>query len=146
MAEFSVSGLRVLGAVTEAGSFSAAAAALGYTQSAVSRQVAALEAAAGRRLFERRHDGVRLTPAGGRLLARAGAMLAELDAARRELDGLAAAAGPVRLGAFASAGAALVPAALSALARTDPQVEVTLREGTTPSLVRALRAGAIDLA
>jgi DNA-binding transcriptional LysR family regulator len=146
MTDFSVSGLRVLCAVAEAGSFSVAAAALGYTQSAVSRQVAALEAAAGRRLFERRHDGVRLTPAGGRLLARAGAVLAELDAARRELDGLAAAAGPVRLGAFASAGAALVPAALSALARTNPQVEVTLREGTTPSLVRALRAGAIDLA
>jgi DNA-binding transcriptional LysR family regulator len=146
MAELSVTGLRVLREVAEAGSFSAAARGLGYTQSAVSRQVAGLEAAAGRRLFERRREGVRLTPAGVRLLVRATAVLAEIDAARRELDGLAEAAGPVRLGAFASAGAALVPAALSALAREQPRLEVTLREGTTPSLIRALRTGAIDLA
>ena len=146
MADLSLSGLRVLREVAEAGSFSAAADALGYTQSAVSRQVAALEAAAGTRLFERRHDGVRLTPAGGRLLTRAVSVLAELDAARRELEGRPAAAGPVRLGAFASAGAALVPTALAALARSHPGIEVTLREGTTPALVRALRTGAIDLA
>src|SRR5215212_156554 len=146
MADLSITGLRVLREVAATGSFSAAAGALGYTQSAVSRQVAALEAAAGRQLFERRHDGARLTSAGDRLLARAATVLAELDAARRELDGLATATGAVRLGAFASAGAALVPAALRALARTHPHVEVTLREGTTPALVRALRAGAIDLA
>lgn len=146
MPDLSVTGLRVLREVAATGSFSAAAHTLGYTQSAVSRQIAALESAAGRRLFERRHDGARLTPAGGRLLARATTVLAELDAARRELDGLSTPAGAVRLGAFASAGAALVPAALKTLARSDPQIEVTLREGTTPSLVRALRAGAIDLA
>jgi DNA-binding transcriptional LysR family regulator len=146
MADLSVTGLRVLREVAEAGSFSAAALRLGYTQSAVSRQVATLEAAAGRPLFERRRDGVRLTPAGGRLLARATTVLAEIDAARRELEGLAEAVGPVRLGAFASAGAALVPAALSTLARAHPQLEVTLREGTTPTLIRALRTGAIDLA
>ena len=145
MADLSVTGLRVLREVAEAGSFSAAAHRLGYTQSAVSRQVAALESAAGRRLFERRRDGVRLTPAGGRLLVHAANVLAELDAARRELAGLAA-ADPVRLGAFASAGAALVPAALSTVARQHPELEVTLREGATPSLLRALRTGAIDLA
>jgi DNA-binding transcriptional LysR family regulator len=146
MAELPLTGLRVLREVADRGSFTAAARGLGYTQSAVSRQVAALEDAAGRRLFERRRDGTRLTPAGGRLLARATTALAELDAARRELDGLPAAVAPVRLGAFASAGAALVPTALSRLARAHPQLEVTLREGTTPSLVRALRTGAIDLA
>jgi DNA-binding transcriptional LysR family regulator len=146
MTELSVAGLRVLREVAEMGSFSAAARGLGYTQSAVSRQVAGLEAAAGRRLFERRRDGVRLTPAGSRLLVRATTVLAELDAARRELDGLSAAVGPIRLGAFPSAAAALVPTALRTLARRHPRLEVTLREGTTPSLVRALRAGAIDLA
>src|SRR5215211_3602197 len=124
MPDLSVTGLRVLREVAATGSFSAAAVALGYTQSAVSRQVAALEAAAGRQLFERRHDGARLTPAGGRLLARAATVLAELDAARRELDGLATAAGAVRLGAFPSAGAALVPAALGGLVRTRPELEV----------------------
>src|SRR4051795_6065454 len=104
MAELSVTGLRVLREVAERGSFSAAARGLGYTQSAVSRQVAALETAAGRTLFERRRDGVRLTPAGVGLLSRATTVLAELDAARRELDGTATQGGPVRLGAFASAG------------------------------------------
>jgi DNA-binding transcriptional LysR family regulator len=146
MADPSVTGLRVLREVADSGSFSAAARRLGYTQSAISRQVAALEAVAGHELFERRRDGVRLTPAGARLLGRATRVLAELDAARRELEGADAAAGPVRLGAFASAGAALVPDALAALARERPSLEVRLREGTTPVLVRALRTGAIDLA
>ena len=76
--------MRVLREVAQAGSFSAAALALGYTQSAVSRQVAALEAATGRRLFERGRHGVALTPAGARLLPRAIRILDELDAALRE--------------------------------------------------------------
>src|SRR3954467_10947615 len=95
--DFSPTGLRVLREVAQAGSFSAAARTLGYTQSAVSRQVAALEAVAGRRLFERGREGVVLTPAGSRLLPRAIRILDELDAAAREAAGPAAAAGPVRL-------------------------------------------------
>lgn len=141
--DFSVTGLRVLREVAQSGSFSAAARSLGYTQSAVSRQVAALEAVAGRRLFDRRRDGVRLTAAGARLLPRAVQILAELDLAVREAAGPKAAAGPVRLGAFATAAAGLVPKALAPLA---PELEVTLREGTTPALTRALRAGTLDLA
>src|SRR6185312_9182759 len=101
--DFSPTGLRVLREVAERGSFSAAARALGYTQSAVSRQVAALEAAAGRPLFERAREGARPTPAGRRLLDRARTVLAELEAARRELDAAAPAAGPVRLGAYPGA-------------------------------------------
>jgi DNA-binding transcriptional LysR family regulator len=146
MPELATGDLRVLREVAERGSFTAAARALGYTQSAVSRRAAALEAAAGSRLFERGRDGVRLTPAGTRLLARAAVVLAELDAARRELAGLPMAGGPVRLGAFPSALAWLVPTALAAVASEHPDVEVRVREGTTPTLVRALRAGTIDLA
>ena len=71
MVDFSPTGLRVLREVAQSGSFSAAARALGYTQSAVSRQVAALEAVAGRRLFDRGRDGVTQTAAGARLLPRA---------------------------------------------------------------------------
>ena len=141
--DFSPTGLRVLREVAQAGSFSAAAHSLGYTQSAVSRQVAALEAVAGRRLFDRGRLGVALTPAGSRLLPRAIRVLDELDAAMRETAGEAVAGGPVRLGAFATAAAGLVPAALAALPG-DPNV--TLREGTTPALTRALRAGTLDLA
>jgi len=140
---FSPTGLRVLREVAQAGSFSAAALSLGYTQSAVSRQVAALEAVAGRPLFERSRQGVTLTAAGSRLLASAIRVLDELDAARRELAGGETAGGTVRLGAFPTAAAGLVPRTLAALPHG---VRVTVREGTTPSLTRAVRAGTLDLA
>ncbi len=141
-ADFSPTGLRVLREIAQAGSFSAAADALGYTQSAVSRQVAALEAVAGRRLFERGRHGVALTAAGARLLPRAVRVIDELDTAFREVAGEFV-SGPVRLGAFATAAAGLVPRALASL---PPALTVTLREGTTPALTRALRAGKLDMA
>jgi DNA-binding transcriptional LysR family regulator len=142
-ADFSPTGLRVLREIAQTGSFSAAALSLGYTQSAVSRQVAALEAVAGRRLFDRARHGVTLTPAGARLLRSATRVLDELEAARRELSGELIAERPVRLGAFAAAAAGLVPRALAAL---PPELTVTLREATTPALTRSLRAGTLDLA
>ena len=141
--DISPTGLRVLREVAQAGSFSAAAHSLGYTQSAVSRQVAALEAVAGCRLFDRSRNGVTLTAPGTRLLARAVRILDELDHAVREVRGDEIAGGPVRLGAFATAAAGLVPKALASLPR---DLKVTLREGTTPALTRALRAGTLDLA
>jgi DNA-binding transcriptional LysR family regulator len=137
--DLSPTGLRILREVAQAGTFSAAAHALGYTQSAVSRQVAALEAATGRRLFERSRAGVTLTPAGARLLPHAVRILEEMDAALRDDEPGA----PVRLGAFPTAAAGLVPKTLAGLPR---ELHVTLREGTTPALVRSLRAGALDLA
>jgi DNA-binding transcriptional LysR family regulator len=142
--DFSPTGLRTLREVAYTGSFSAAAQSLGYTQSAVSRQVAALEAAAGRPLCDRSRAGVTLTPAGARLLITAVRVLDELETARRELTGEAeTVARPVRLGAFATAAAGLVPHALRTL---PPHLKVTLREATTPALTRALRAGTLDLA
>lgn len=141
--EFSSTGLRVLREVAQAGSFSAAAHSLGYTQSAVSRQVAALEAVAERRLFDRSRTGVKLTAAGSRLLASAIRVLDELDLVRREVAGDPTPGGPVRVGAFAAAAAGLIPRALAAL---PPELTVTLREGTTPALTRGLRAGTLDLA
>lgn len=141
--DFSPTGLRVLREVAQAGSFSTAALSLGYTQSAVSRQVAALEGVAGRRLFERGRRGVTLTAAGARLLASATRILDELDTVQRAMAGEETATGPVRLGAFPTASAGLVPGALATL---PPELKVTLREGTTPALTRALRAGTLDLA
>ena len=141
--DFSPIGLRVLREVAQTGSFSAAALSLGYTQSAVSRQVAALERAAGRRLFDRGRQGVNMTPAGARLLTSAVRALDELDAARSELAGEPIGGPPVRLGAFAAAAAGLVSQALAAL---PAQLNVSLREATTPALTRALRAGTLDLA
>ncbi|GHF77683.1 LysR family transcriptional regulator [Kitasatospora xanthocidica] len=144
--DISSTGLRVLRQIAESGSFTAAAVRLGYTQSAVSRQAAALERSAGTTLFERRPDGVRLTPAGLILLRHAHTILACLTAAERDLTGTGPRTEPVRLGLFLSAGAALLPPTLTRLAATDPQIAVTTTEGTTPALTRALRAGSIDLA
>ena len=144
--DISSTGLRVLRQIAESGSFTAAATRLGYTQSAVSRQAAALERSAGTALFERRPDGVRLTPAGLTLLRHARTILDCLTAAERDLTGTASRTELVRLGLFLSAGAAILPLSLTRLAATDPQITVTTTEGTTPSLVRALRAGSIDLA
>ncbi|GGK84378.1 LysR family transcriptional regulator [Streptomyces flaveus] len=144
--DVSLTALRVFRAVAEQGTFTAAATALGYTQSAVSRQIASIERAAGADLLERRRDGVRLTPAGHVVLRRATVVLEQIDATARELSGLPAQAGVVRVGWFPSAGAVLLPRALVALRRTDPAIQVVTREGSTPALVRALRAGSLDLA
>ncbi|MYT73697.1 MULTISPECIES: LysR family transcriptional regulator [unclassified Streptomyces] len=144
--DVSLTALRVLRAVAEQGTFTAAAASLGYTQSAVSRQIAAIERAAGAELLERRRDGVRLTDAGRIVMRRATTVLDEIDATARELSGLPEQGGTVRLGWVPSAGAVLVPRALAELRRTDPGLRVVGREGGTPALARALRAGSIDLA
>ncbi|MFD4320727.1 LysR family transcriptional regulator [Streptomyces sp. NPDC058548] len=141
--DVSLTSLRVFRAVAERGSFTAAALSLGYTQSAVSRQIASIERAAGAELLERRRDGVRLTAPGRVVMRRATVVL---DATARELSGLPESDGTVRLGWLPSAGASLVPEALAALRSTDPGLRVISREGTTPALARALRAGNIDLA
>jgi DNA-binding transcriptional LysR family regulator len=144
--DVSLVALRVFREVAERGTFTAAATALGYTQSAVSRQIASLERAAGAPLLERRREGVRLTPAGQVVLRNAAGVLDQLDATARELAGLPAAGGTVRLGWFPSAGAVMLPRAISAVRRSHPSITVTTREGSTPALVRALRAGSLDLA
>lgn len=139
--------LRVFREVAERGTLTAAAGALGYTQSAVSRQIAALERAAGVPLLERRYDGVRLTSAGRLVLRHAAVVVDQVDAAARELAGLPEEdASTLRLGWFAAAGAWLVPRALVSLSRTHPSITVITREGSTPALVRALRAGTLDVA
>lgn len=142
----SLTALRVFRAVAEQGTFTSAATSLGYTQSAVSRQIAAIERAADAELLERRRDGVRLTAAGRIVMRRATVVLDEIEATARELSGLPEQAGTVRLGWLPSAGAVLLPLALTALRRSDPGLRVVGREGTTPSLVRAVRAGSLDLA
>jgi DNA-binding transcriptional LysR family regulator len=139
--------LRVFVEVARLGSFTAAGSELGYTQSAISRQISALEDEAGTALFDRLPRGVRLTEPGRRLLAHALAVLDRLDAARRELTDLRElATGRLRVGAFATADTAMVPWAIAAFMRSYPEVTVTLREGFTPELLDMLVAGDADLA
>jgi DNA-binding transcriptional LysR family regulator len=142
----SLTALRVFREVVERGSLTAAAASLGYTQSAVSRQVAGLERDAGTPLLERHRTGVRATAAGRLVARRAAVVVDQLDAGARELAGLPDERATVRLGWFATAGAVLVPRALAALARSHPGIAVVSREGFTAALVRGLRAGTLDVA
>ncbi|WNV75162.1 LysR substrate-binding domain-containing protein [Geodermatophilus sp. DSM 44513] len=147
MAELTLVGLRVVQEVAAQGSFTAAADSLGYTQSAVSRQVGAMEAAAGAQLFERLPRGVRPTEAGVTLLRHAAMLLRDVEAVTSELAGLRdRLEGRVAIGAFPSALAVLVPRALARLGRAHPAVAVTLREGTTPTHLRRVRAGRLQLA
>ncbi len=147
MVDYSFGDLRVLRAVAARGSFTAAAAELGYTQSAISKRVAALERTTGHPLVIRERKGVRLTAAGEVLLGHATTALEAMQDAERELDRAdAVRVRPVRLGAFASAAAGVVPGALGCLARDRPDIVVALREGTSAVLTRALRAGNLDIA
>jgi DNA-binding transcriptional LysR family regulator len=139
--------LRVLREVAMRGSFSAAAEALTYSQSAVSQQIAALEREAGTRLVERHGRGIRLTDAGLALVRRADSILVELAAADAELQAIAGLrGGRVRLSTFASAATSLLPAAVTAFRAAHPavQVELSLVEATDEA-VGGLRTGRADL-
>jgi len=139
--------LRTFVNVARRGSITAAADELGYTQSAVSRQVAALEATIGAPLFDRRARGVDLTAHGRLLLPHAESLLERLDATRRalrELDRVAD--GQLRVGAFPTANALLIPRALAEFRREHPQVALSLVEGSTNRQLARLDAGDIDIA
>jgi len=120
--------LRVLRAVAQHGSFSAAAESLSYTQSAVSQQIAALEREAGTLLVQRNARGVRLTDAGTALVRHTEVILSRLADAEAELEAIAGLrSGRLRLAAFASAGATLMPKAIGRFREEHPAVDLTLR-------------------
>jgi DNA-binding transcriptional LysR family regulator len=138
--------LRVLVEVARRGSFSAAAEALSYTQSAVSQQVAALEAETGMTLLERHARGVRVAPAGYALVEHAEGILARLEAAETEISAIAGLrAGRLRMASFPTAGATLMPLAIATFRATYPEVELTLAEGEPEEITPRLRAGEFDL-
>src|ERR1700731_4106895 len=139
--------LKVLKEVADQGSFSAAADALSYTQSAVSQQIAALEAEAGIALLERHPRGVSLTAAGQTLVGHAEGILARLDAAEAALAAIAGLrGGRLRMASFPTAGAALMPLAIATFRERYPDVELTLSEAEPEQAVPRLLAGELDLA
>ncbi|MFI1027150.1 LysR family transcriptional regulator [Streptomyces sp. NPDC020951] len=140
--------LRAFLEVARGGSFTGAARTLGWTQSAVSRQISSLEGAlGGGPLFDRLPRGVRLTEAGRALVPYAECVAEAVQGARRELAALReGAGGRLRFGAFPTADAALVPQALAAFGARCPRVRVTREEGLTPALLERLDAGHLDLA
>jgi DNA-binding transcriptional LysR family regulator len=140
--------LVALEAVARERSFARAARQLGYTQSAVSQQIAALERAAGVRLLERPRGRrvVEPTGAGLLLLRHAERIVASLRAAEADLAALAAGTGSLAVGSFQSVGMSILPELLSRYRASWPDVEVTLLESVSASeLLRGVEAGELDL-
>jgi DNA-binding transcriptional LysR family regulator len=138
--------LKVLCEVARHGSFSAAAASLGYTQPAVSRQIATLEAEVGTVLVRRVPLGAVLTDAGRLLVARSEAILARLADAEAELRALTGLeGGTLRLATFASAAASVVPIAVARFRERYPAIELSIAMADPDESVPRLRAGEFDL-
>jgi DNA-binding transcriptional LysR family regulator len=139
--------LVVFRALAEHGSFTAAAEALSYTQSAISQQISALERETGAMLIERDRKRARLTEAGEILLAHTDAILGRVEHAEQELSAYVhARSGRLRLAAFESAGAALVPAAVEAFHARHPDVELNVVQMEPEEAGARLESRQLDLA
>src|ERR1700759_3973836 len=142
-----LSRLQVLCEVVNRGSFSAAADALAYTQSAVSQAVARLEAETGTPLVIRDRRGIRPTAAGTTLVTPAEALFPQVEAAEADLAAvLGLRAGRLRVASFPSAGATLMPLAVARFRQAYPGGPLTLAEGEPEQIGPRLRAGEFDLA
>jgi len=150
LANVEIRHLVALETVVQTGSFARAGIELGYSQSAISQQIAALEHAAGLRLLVRPGGRKPVTPtdAGERLLRHARRASAAMRAAEADLNALAAGdAGTVRVGTFQSVGVRLLPGAMRRYVDRWPDVEVRLLEaGYDEELLTLLERGEIDLA
>jgi len=139
--------LRTLTTVVRTGSFADAARLLGYTGSAVSQQIAALERAVKMPLFERDAHGVRPTPAGEFIAERAGESLAALGSLEDDIRGMSQGTiGRLRLGSFPTACGRLLPVMLASYRRDHPDVEIALHEGEPDELVPLVQVARLDLA
>ncbi len=136
--------LRALLAVVRTGSFTAAAQELGYTQSAVSQQIAALEHEAGRRLLDRRP--VRPTASGARLAEHAARILLRIDVARSELSELVREETRLRVDICALAAPGVLSAALRDLRRERPLLQVTVRSTDAVAAVSDVAEATADAA
>lgn len=139
--------LEALVALHRTGTVSAAAAHLHYGQPTISHHLRRLEAETGSVLLQRVGRGLRLTPDGDRLARRGEEILALLTRAEAELTASTSLqAGQVRLAAFPSAAATLVPAAITLLHERHPGLALDLIESEPPEATALLRAGTVDLA
>jgi DNA-binding transcriptional LysR family regulator len=141
--------LIALKAIAENGTFGRAAASLGYTQSAISQQIAMLERIVGQKLIDRPGGPkqVSLTEAGELLLRHADAIAARLQAAHADLVALDAGdAGPLRIGTYQSVGARVLPALFREFSEQWPDVEITLQESADDrDLIHLVERGELDL-
>ncbi len=136
--------LRLLLEFAERGTIAATATALGYTPSAVSQQLAALEREAGTQLLDRTARSAELTPAGRRLATHAAEILAMIEAAEADLAAPEP-AGRVAISAFPTAAVAFAPA-LTRTARSHPGLSLLLRQTAGGEVLRLVKAGQVDVA
>lgn len=134
-------------AIAQTGSFTAAAKACRVSQPSLSSQVAKLEAELGGPLIERSRQGARLTKRGELFRGRAAEALRQLESGRFELEELSGLKrGSVTLGCLPTTGAYLLPPLLKAFGKAHPEIDVKLREESSPGLAKALRESEVDLA
>ncbi|WP_214415394.1 LysR family transcriptional regulator [Sphaerisporangium fuscum] len=138
--------LRVLREVARHGSFNRAAAALRFTPSAVSQQIAALERGLGLAVVERSTRGVTLTEPGRMLVETAEAIAAELTDAQERIDRLSRDRAHFTVATFASGGRRLLPSALARFAAEHPEVDLTILEREPEDSLPLLRQGLADIA
>ena len=138
--------IRAFALVLDLGSISAAASVLGYTQSAVSQQLAALEREVGSALVDRSKRPLRATRAGAALRPHVERVLAALGGAEAALEDLRGGTARLRLAAFPSALSSFVPAAVRDLRRKGSQLVVQVLQLETAEAVERVRAGGADLA
>ncbi|AHH96912.1 LysR family transcription regulator [Kutzneria albida DSM 43870] len=137
----------MLRALADHGTVTAAGQALHLTASAVSQQLAALEAETGQQLLRRRGRRVSLTAAGELLVVHANAVAAELERAQATLASFGVGArGTVKLASFASAITQVVAPAIAALRTSAPEVVVLVRDAEGHASVPLLLDGEIDVA
>ena len=139
--------MRILHALATTGSLTSAAASLGLSQPAVSQRIKRVETRLAVPLIERQGRGIRLTTAGNILADHARTVVAEIDAALAAIDDLRGErGGALRLVAFPSASATIVPAIMRLLASEAPDVSLQYREAEPPAAVAMLRDGEVDCA
>src|SRR5271168_90403 len=139
--------LRYFCAVAETGSFSRAAEQSHVSQPSLSQQIMKLEDELGARLFDRLGRSVRLTETGQTFLPRARAVLRELEAARGDVaEQKDSVAGSVTIGVIPTVAPYFLPQRLTRFSRKYPQVQLTVVEEITPTLLDLLRASKVDLA
>lgn len=138
--------LRSLIAVAEAGSFTAAAEAVGVTQSGMSQALAALEETLGVKLLVRQRHGVELTAFGERALDHARAAFAHLESVRQEaMEVTGEETGSIRIAALPSVFATVLPPLLRRFRSLHPGIKVVALETDDREVEVWLEAGAVDL-
>jgi DNA-binding transcriptional LysR family regulator len=141
--------LQALQAVAAEGSFGRAADRLGFSQSGISQQIAALERVLGHKVFDRPGGSrrVELTPVGATLLTHAIAVLEQLHEAERDVEKLLAGGGRLVIGSFQSVSVKILPAVVGRILGESPELDIRCVEyNNLDEIMAPLHAGELDLA